>query len=511
MRKKTPRKSPSPPSLGRRLTTCLSWDAPEAVRTWLRLAGPIALLAAAALALVAAVQTRHNAHPDEALHIAAAEYYERRWLPPRVGDPLARDSYSRYGYSYLDTLDVVYFFAGKFSRTVSPLIASRTLRLRLFNVLLLFVLGALWARRWPAGILFPLLLMSPQIWYVFAYFNADAFPLALAMLTAHQLGWSTSALNAFLGSRAGARFSRGGLATGVLLGLLAVSKMNYAMFVLFAFCWLFGSLLGAGTALALLAAGTAVMAGHLGWAAAPAAWGLALPASGAAAFFAWRRTVSFDAGQRARLRRLLLVLAAALAVFLPRYLADAAINGGPSAKRAEMLRVADRAAQPGFRPSEAAAAAFDGVRMREKGVSFAEMFRSPYHWHIKTAYASVGVYGWNNIYGSRAYYRVMLALWTALLSFLCLNAVLRPRDGDRTPLYVGAFAAALLFMVAWSSWVTDFQAQGRYLFPILAMLTVHLGTSRERISEGIVAGFALPMFLLSCASFLLTGLRHLPG
>ncbi|MFP5239568.1 MAG: hypothetical protein ACLGQW_07055, partial [Acidobacteriota bacterium] len=78
-----------------------------------------------------------NAHPDEKDHVGAGRYYMDYWDPPKVGDERARGAYSNYGVSYLNQLDAVYFFAGKFARVVAPLAGKDYLALRLFNVCLL--------------------------------------------------------------------------------------------------------------------------------------------------------------------------------------------------------------------------------------------------------------------------------------------------------------------------------------------------------------------------------------
>ncbi len=143
------------------------------------------------MALVSAINDRPeqwSGPPDEYLHRSAARYYIDHWLPPKVGDAATLDSYSRdYGFSYLNETDAVYFFAGKFARLISPLVSNHDIGFRLFNVVLLAVLAYLCAMRPRAYLVFLPLLLSPQIWYIFSYFNGDAFPLFLAMLIAYQV------------------------------------------------------------------------------------------------------------------------------------------------------------------------------------------------------------------------------------------------------------------------------------------------------------------------------------
>src|SRR5690606_487423 len=81
----------------------------------------------------------------------------------------------------LNSWDVVYFLAGHFTRGVEGLAGSPMAGARLFqNLLWLGLLALAMARRsWAMSL--AALLVSPQIWYVFSYFNGDALPLFLSM------------------------------------------------------------------------------------------------------------------------------------------------------------------------------------------------------------------------------------------------------------------------------------------------------------------------------------------
>ena len=139
-----------------------------------------AWLLAGAMALTST--TSRSVHPDEFSHVSAAQYYFDHWLPPAVDAPEIANSYSAYGASYLNELDVVYLIAAKATHFWSGFGLDSTTTLRLFNVCLFGVLLAVvWIRPsvWPAAIV---LLLTPQIWYIFSYFNADAFAFFLSLL-----------------------------------------------------------------------------------------------------------------------------------------------------------------------------------------------------------------------------------------------------------------------------------------------------------------------------------------
>ena len=175
-----------------------SWDFRRAI--WLA-----PLIAAWILAAIMTQVSAFNAHPDEIYHARAAGYYREHWLPPKFGDADAVPSYSLYGMSYLHDREVVYLFAGEFMKVVGPLVRDSDKGYRLFN-LTLFGLLIVWFVHATKGrpLLIPLLL-SAQVWYVFSYFNGDAFALAVGFFCAYQAAAPESAFNAAL---AGASRSR---------------------------------------------------------------------------------------------------------------------------------------------------------------------------------------------------------------------------------------------------------------------------------------------------------------
>jgi len=401
------------------------------------------------------------------------------WDPPSVGDPRIKDTFSNYGVSYLNQMDVVYFFAGKFARLVRPLVGQDCLALRLFNVALLAGL-MLWAWRMPARlrILFLPLCISPQIWYIFSYFNGDAFPLALS--------FAVTALLALIWTEPD-KPQRGRLILlGVLLGFLATSKQNYYVFLVFFACfWL--------------------------------------------------------AAQRWTLRRGLLLRQAGLAFLVAAIVFGARFGSYQWAMRHERpaaeARVAEKMAAEEFKPSsQTNGTAYWGLQMRAHGVTWEQMFTGEWKWHIFTFRSAFGKYGPMNIEPPLIFYifigrvfavfvfvlfagllwrqaaqalsqiddkprktgfvkaRPLSALYGASKLRLRLAAGCRQRRKDRlcqqpkaaqAPPYYGRSAwseAALLavfmfltvFQSFWHSWTADFQSQGRYLFPILAMMACAL-------------------------------------
>src|SRR5215510_12569381 len=97
----------------------------------------ICLLLAPVLASVMSLTSDYNRHPDEIHHVEATRYYVNHYLPPEIGDPSVRDSYSVWGVSYLNYHWIEYFLAGKFTLIFTTIIGDDLIAARLFNVALL--------------------------------------------------------------------------------------------------------------------------------------------------------------------------------------------------------------------------------------------------------------------------------------------------------------------------------------------------------------------------------------
>jgi hypothetical protein len=435
----------------------------------------------AALLMVCAMAglSAFNAHPDEKDHVGAGQYYMTYWDPPAIGDERARGAYSNYGVSYLNQLDAVYFFAGKFARAVKPLAGEDHLALRCFNVALFGLLAMLCWRLAPGRrVLFLPLLITPQAWYVFSYFNGDALPLALSFVAACQMAGMVDARAGESGDHGGGGRSsspaagdgliRGGSMSwraarlGLTLGLLAISKQNYYVFLAFLACW--------WVVLAVMERG-------------------ALPVGA---------------------RDFALVIALAVLVFGVRYGAHVwAVGHQPPDMQA---KVAEQMAAEEFKPSKnVGGEGFWGARMRDKGVTLAQMFTGEWKWHVFTFRSAFGKYGAMNIEAPLIFYRYAGWAFWAFSASLAGALALSGRIGASSSVMLVVFGCLTVFQSLWHSWTADFQSQGRYLFPILGMMACSMlrfesfGTWWRRL----VAGVGCVLFGMSAWSFLAVGLARI--
>jgi hypothetical protein len=478
----------------------------------------LAFMLAFAMAMMGAINQipgRWAGPPDEYLHRAAAHYYLDHWLPPKVGDPATLDSYSRdYGLSYVNDTDFVYLFAGKLAALLAPVVPNRDLGFRLFNVLLLGILAGFCAMRPAAFLIFSPLLLSPQIWYIFSYFNGDAFALFLSVLIAYQIAEPGSLFNRQLDSPRVWRNFSGAIALGLLVGLLALSKRNYFTFL--AFIPVAAALFRLGRTSALLLAASAIVAAgaFLKWYEIPGAqaW---LAAGGAALVLLAILARPSTRGARVNaLVKYACVCAVAAAVIVPRVWWDAAQHGSLDQKQAAINQAQEEFAAPSYKPSRVYSEKLDayyGLDLRAKGLPLRELFTQPWSWHTKTFVSATGNYGWLEYSAPEPYYLIMGMAYLALLA-VYVRAVVKSRDAAVGVcfLFVATFAALTVAVAIYHSWVNDFQAQGRYLFPIVAMLGIGLQSIRDKMDPRVITGVVAGCFALSVWSFVIIGLRQIP-
>jgi len=398
--------------------------APEAPARWFRRLGfvPVAMCVILGGQAWIAISSPQHGHPDERVHVAAAQYFETGWLIPRADDPAIRDTYSPYGISRLNSGEAAYWFAGKFSRSLQALgLEGSHTRLRLFNVMLFAILAALAAGSLTLRLLLLPMLVTPQAWYLFSYFNSDAFALFVAYVLTWQLVAPGSRLRRAAGLNRRGRWLPAFAGGFALVALASLSKQNFLIVPAF----------------------LAAVAGLL-----------------AVTTTRWRRPGVFAA--------LLAGLAIAIAV-------PAAVNFAADARHGfEREAVIDRMWRDTARHDLGPLAPLDErmstLNLRERGVSLTEMF-SRYRWHRLMVQTGLGSYGYFDKQSSSRYYSLAAIPVALFLLFLFVPACWRA--GWRTGLVLlGGLAATVTLagFALWYSWLHDFQAQGRYLAPILPIL-----------------------------------------
>ncbi len=444
------------------------WLAHVLASSFFRKRWPILCMGCAlGLALAMATVSGFDTHPDEKGHALAAQYYFTHWLPPAVDDPDVAASTSVFGVSYLFDLDLAYLLAGKAALALRSLVLEDHLGLRLFNVALFAFLMIRIARRVDSSPLAVFaLLATPQVWYLFSYVNSDAYALFLSLLLAVELTDPHARGCRFLEHPAVFGKASGGVLLGVLAGLLLLSRVHYRLFLAFVAC-----------------------------------------------FACWQILFAQSRAQRALLaKKWLLVGLVAGSVYLPCYAYDQIIHDFQKQEKAG--RVMERHAGEAFKPSALAKSpetTYKGLRLRDKGIAWQDMFVTNPEWRDLTVSSLLGLYGYMDLYSEKGYYGVMRALFLLALVVVVVYAAWGADLRDAV-LAAGALAAVLatVGLSVYYSWNYDYQPQGRYLFPVIPMLLVGLSRLPEGFRTRFVPVFGTVCFVLGAWSFAFSALASIP-
>ena len=465
--------------------------------------------------VMALLSTTHvSIHPDEEHHFSAMSYFDHHWLPPAVDDLEVRPSISDYGLSYLFDLDVVYPLAAKVTAPLSDMLSSAPISARLFNVGLWLALLLMVARDRSLTPAFAVLLFSPQIWYVFSYFNGDALPLFLGMSCVALL-IKRNGLSSFITGEG--KFGLDAILFAVCIALLLLSKRNYLALVPGLILWIairhlglrWSELICALLALLLLilaefASGIPSFSDYQG--------NTIFAATGivALAFSLWSvfRRASVDQVVRIRLMKVFALVAVAVIVAAPRVVWDVNINGFPGEKNKRIEAVAETLAGGRYKPSAFQHhESYPNLALASKGVGFSQLMFAPYHWIAFSAASAFGVYGYMNVFSPTTIYAFLHVLSVLAAGIVVLAIVRNTTEWEGK---AACLCLALCVMIVLSSilhsWAHDFQPQGRYLFPCLPMLALLTHTARPNLPIPVMRRLAVAAFVASVCSFILFGL-----
>ena len=176
-------------------------------------------------------------------------------------------------------------------------------------------------------------------------------------------------------------------------------------------------------------------------------------------------------------------------------------HGSLEQKQAAINQTQEELAAPLYKPSRIHSEKRDGyfgLDLRARGTALRELFAPPWSWHTKTFVSATGNYGWLEYSAPGPYYVIMAAGYLTLLA-VYVWAVVRSREVavGLGFLFVATFAALTVAVAIYHSWFNDFQAQGRYLFPIVAMRVRSIEIESRKAGP---SGSALSSDLNSCIS-----------
>lgn len=421
---------------------------------------PVLLAVILTLVVVMATVSKRNAHPDEYVHLEASAYYQHHILPPAIESDEIKHTYSAYGISRLNNGEIYYLLVGKFSHLLKVLHIDNLLALRAFNIFLFGLIFLYSVKSVEARLVALPFLLSPQIWYVFSYCVSDAFGLFLCFLAGCEIARKDSFLNRMLDSRPGTSPFLPVTMVALLLSLLLLLKINYYPFILLLYSVIF-----------------------------------------------WRWITQREGRQRIFVRVVVCTLLAILFAGL-RIGSDYYVNGLDSQQK--ILAMQEERAHHWYKPSTELHKKHVSMFMKERGITLKEMIIQ-HKWFAHTFETGFGKYGYFTIGGSETYYHLMK--WCAILFLIVVYVAVLIKGDLETRLQailVAALAAALIVASVHRSWTVDFQAQGRYLFPLFPMLGVLIAKTFSTHNSRVLTLTALHLFLLSFYSYVFIALPAIP-
>ena len=371
-------------------------------------------VAAIVLVLIGAFTGSSELNPDESESIYSVQYYIGHLMPPDART-LSLDAYSAFGTARLTELNLFYIFAAQIARLFTFEHGTRLFSVLMFAGLMYFLFWNLKKNRFLLCALF----LTPQVWYLYTYCTSDALDFAVGVLVLYQIANPDSMLHGL--ARDG--IHKCGVWKLLLLGFLFsnifMSKQNYYVLAIYAVCMLLADL-------------------------------FAVPKE----------------ERRQRFAVYLCFAGAALLFLGIRYIPEFVHYG---IQRGGVLREMQEAiAIPKLNPASPPAEQSSAFNLHGKGVPLADIL---FHMGLnKTLLRSfVGTYGSLQFPSPDWYMWLMGLLYLVFLSVVCWQ-VLREKGHRERKVKLGfLFICGMIsyVLVIYNAWFIDFQAQGRYMLPVL--------------------------------------------
>ncbi len=421
---------------------------------------PYLLVIPLVLTIVMAVISNYAVHPDEQVHFSAVNYYSENTLPPAIDDPAIADTFSVYGKSRLSSYELYYQVAGYFTRLLKPLRLPELTDARLFNNLLFFILIVYSFRNREFRFFTLPILITAQAWYLFSYTNSDAFALFMVIFMAYQASVKTSYLNRFLIDEKPSNATIKYILLGVFLGALLLLKTNYLLFLMFLSLYLIWKIFNND-------------------------------------FNNLKRLVS----------RLGIIVLIALALPGLRYSLDVRENGFETFEKFEQMTEV-KATYP-YKPSTPYSKKYANLYLKDRGITLDQLIQNK-RWGSNTLITSFGSFGFTQFNPSQTQYNFIKLVSTLLFLTILISVLINAPRHFHVLLGITLFSAVTVVGVSlWASWTINYQPQGRYLAPILAMVGVLYYHIHPFLFKRIFYSLIALLFLSSLHTYIFVGLRYL--
>lgn len=421
----------------------LSEDRFGKVTYWIYLGG---LVGAVLLCIYIAGRSPFWLNPDEYEVRTAVRYYFTHWLPPDIRSDEISDAFAVYGTSRHSEFNTFYFWAGKLGQFFQDAaMQSRWLNMALFAVMAAMI--GKYCRKYFCFLF--ILLLTPQVWYIFSYTTSDALDFFMSFLAVYELIKEDSLLNRLLKEP----FSMKWLPGYVLLSLLFVhlfwAKLSFYPVLLFLF-------------LILLI-----------------------------------RLFEKHGKERKELFRSYLILVGmTLTIFLIRYMiTDFGYYGFHKSR--VVSEVMELRAAYEYKPSTPPHEQAGSIYLYRKGVPLS-LFFGEMEFNRNLFRTVAGFFGNYQFGMAEWYYMAMAALYLAL--FGCLLCELIKMKDRKKWLEFGAVCICIVcqyVLIFINGYFVDFQPQGRYMLPALLYTAYLVYTCKEARINKIIR-------LILCAACLLS-------
>ena len=398
-------------------------------------------------------------NPDEYHTLSAVNYYFSHFMPPDMRDPAIIDSYAIYGTTRHSEWTLFYFLTAK----IGQFFADPIIRVRFFTTVTFCIMAGIALKNVKKNwALSAMLLLTPQVWYLFSYCTSDSLDFFMSFLCMYEVMKKDSMLNRVLDEP----FCKKQLLCMALLGLLFVQplwgKPTFYVVLIFIF-------------LILLI----------------------------------RLFYTPKTERKVLLYKYLGILGFTLGIFAIRYMITDFPYYGLFGKYRVYMDMMEQTALPGYKLSTPALERAYSMSFMEKGVTLGELLTG-FDFNKNLFRTFAGFFG-SYAFGARDWYYMAIAvLYLAILAYLLVQAF---RKRDSQPWWeIGAAALAMFIqyaLIVYNAWVVDFQPQGRYLLPIL-FYTAYLIHRADSESQSKVLRILLCLTcLLSLYSFYTVGIPNL--
>lgn len=397
-------------------------------------------------------------NPDEYDVKAAVTYYFTHFMPPDIRSDIITDSFPVYGTSRHFEWNLFYFYAGK----LGQFFADPAVQMRLFSLILFSVMAGIVLKNIRKHYSFLLiLLLTPQVWYIFSYSTSDALDFFVGFLSLYELLEENSMLNRLLRET----YRRRHLLYYGLLSILFVhllwAKASFYPILVFLFLILLIRLLN-----------------------------------------------QKKKERGALLRRYLILVGVTLGIFVVRYLITDYPYYGFN-KLGVVIEVTELRADYGYKPSTPPIEQAYSMSFFGKGITLGQLL-TQFDFHTNLFRTFAGFFGTYTFGERNWYYLVMGILYLALLGWITWRFV-RMKDRQRWQEYGAAVFCCFLqyALIVFNSWFIDFQPQGRYLLPVLFFISYLTGRTKEPEKDKVLRGILVCTCLLSLFAFWHVGIPNL--